>query len=78
MLRINIVYQNKNMPADRLAPIRAADGSCEVLWSRTVQLDSDAVVYFNHYTYDRRAHVRVCPDAMKILYMYEPPAVDPM
>ena len=78
MLRINIVYQNNNMPAAVLPPIEAPDGSYTVLWSRTVQPDSDAVVYFNHYTYSHRVHDRVCPDALKILYMYEPPAVDPM
>lgn len=78
MLRINIVYQNNNMPADVLAPIEAPDGSYCVVWSQEVQPDFDAVLYFNHYTYDRRIHDRVCPNALKILYMYEPPAVDPM
>jgi hypothetical protein len=78
MLRINVVYQNNNMPADVLPPIEAADGSYLVTWSRAVQPDSDAVVYFNHYTYSRRIHNQVCPDALKILYMYEPVAVDPV
>ena len=78
MLRINIVYQNNNMSAAVLQPIEASDGAYTVLWSRTVQPDSDVVVYFNHYTYTRRIHDRVCPDASKILYMYEPPAIDPM
>lgn len=78
MLKINIVYQNKNMPAAALPPIEAPDGSYSVLWSRTVQPDSDAVVYFNHYTYNRRVHEKVCPGAVKVLYMYEPPAIDPM
>ncbi len=78
MLRINIVYQNKNMPADVLPVIQAPDGSYAVTWSRRPQNGSDAVVYFNHYTYKRRIHDRVCPGALRILYMYEPPAIDPM
>ncbi|QHI68061.1 glycosyltransferase family 10 domain-containing protein [Tichowtungia aerotolerans] len=78
MLRINIVYQNKNMPADVLPPIDSPDGAYTVTWSRLPLAGVDAVVYFNHYTFDRRIHQRVCPDALKILYMYEPPAIDPM
>jgi len=78
MLRINIVYQNNNMPAKLLPEIEAADGSYTVVWSRAIQPDADAVVYFNHYTYNRRVHEQVCPEALKILYMYEPPAIDPM
>ncbi len=78
MLRINIVYQNNNMPADILPAIEAADGSYRVVWSRAVQPEADAVVYFNHYTYNRRIHEQVCPNALKILYTYEPPAIDPM
>jgi hypothetical protein len=78
MLRINIVYQNNNMPADILPAIKAPDGSYEVTWSRQPQTGSDAVIYFNHYTYKRRIHDRICPHARKILYMYEPPAIDPM
>lgn len=78
MLRINVVYQNNNMPADILPPIEASDRSYVVTWSRRPQSGSDAVVYFNHYTYSRRTHDRICPDAFRILYMYEPPAIDPM
>ncbi len=78
MLRINIVYQNKNMPADVLPPIEAPDGSWSVTWSRLPQPGFDAVVYFNHYAFHRRLHRRICPQARKILYMYEPPAIDPM
>ncbi|MBI9020962.1 MAG: hypothetical protein JEZ10_06890, partial [Verrucomicrobia bacterium] len=78
MLKINIVYQNNNMPADILPPIEAPDGTYVVTWSRSVQPNSDAVVYFNHYTFSRRTHDRICPTALKILYMYEPPAIDPM
>jgi hypothetical protein len=78
MLRINIVYQNKNMPADVLPPIEAPDGAWIVTWSRRPQPGSDAVVYFNHYTFNRRLHQKICPDARKLLYMYEPPAIDPM
>ena len=78
MLRINIVYQNKNMPADVLPEITGSDSSYSVTWSRLPQPGSDAVVYFNHYTFNRRLHQRVCPAALKILYMYEPPAIDPM
>jgi len=78
MLRINIVYQNKNMPADVLPSVEAPDGSYGVTWSRLPQPESDAVVYFNHYTFNRRLHQQACPDALKILYMYEPLAIDPM
>jgi hypothetical protein len=78
MLRINIVYQNNNMSADILPPIEVPDRSYVVTWSRRPQPDSDVVVYFNHYTYNRRIHERVCPNALKILYMYEPTAIDPM
>ena len=78
MLRINIVYRNNNMPAEVLPPIEAPDGTYRVTWSRAVLPASDAVVYFNHYTFDRRMHQNICPDALKILYMYEPPAIDPM
>jgi len=76
--QINIVYQNNNMPGKVLPVFRAPDGSYAVTWSRQPLPDSDIVVYFNHYTYDRRAHHRTCPQALKVLYMYEPPAVDPM
>jgi hypothetical protein len=78
MLRINIVYQNNNMPADVLPPIEDPDVSYTVTWSRKPLAGSDAVVYFNHYTFNRRLHQRTCPGALKILYMYEPPAIDPM
>ncbi|MGE4488598.1 MAG: hypothetical protein AB7E95_03525, partial [Kiritimatiellales bacterium] len=78
MVRINIVYQNNNMPADILPPVEAPDRSYTVVWSRSVQPGFDAVVYFNHFTYCRRIHDRVCPEALRILYMYEPPAIDPM
>jgi len=78
VLRINIVYQNNNMPADVLDPIHASDGTYMVTWSRSPQPDSDVVVYFNHYTYDRRVHEKVCPNAPKLLYIYEPSAIDPM
>jgi len=78
MFRINIVYQNKNMPADILPVIEAPDRSYAVIWSRQPQPKSDAVVYFNHYTFNRRLHQQVCPSALTILYMYEPPAIDPM
>ncbi len=66
------------MPANVLPSIETLDGSSIVIWSRTIQPGSDAVIYFNHYTYDRRVHNRICPDALKILYMYEPLAIDPM
>lgn len=78
MVRINIVYQNNNMPADKLPVIFSPEGTYEVVWSRSVQPDSDAVVYFNHYTFNPRVHAKVCPDSLKILYMYEPPAIDPV
>jgi len=78
MLRINIIYRNNNMPADVLPVIIAPDGSYEVVWSKAVRPKSDVVVYFNEYVYNRRAHDRICPDALRILYMYEPVAVDPM
>lgn len=78
MLRINIVYQNKNMPGDVLPVIEASDRSYSVIWSRNVQADSDIVVYFNHYTYSAKKHRKVCPSALKVLYMYEPTAVDPV
>jgi hypothetical protein len=78
ILRINIIYRNINMPADVLPAITAPDGSYEVVWSKAVQPDFDVVVYFNEYVYSRRTHDRVCPDALRFLYMYEPVAIDPM
>ena len=78
MFQINIVYQNLNMPGDILPAVNAPDGSYSVVWSRQPQPGSDAVVYFNHYTYSRRVHHRICPDALKILYMYEPITIDPI
>lgn len=66
------------MPAEVLDPIHASDGAYVVTWSRCPQPDADVVVYFNHYTYNRRTHERVCPRARKFLYMYEPAAIDPM
>lgn len=78
MLRINIIYRNNNMPADVLPVIPAPDGSYEVVWSRELQPGSDVVVYFNEYVYRGRAHDRICPDALRFLYMYEPVAIDPM
>ncbi|RKX37100.1 MAG: hypothetical protein DRP64_17715, partial [Verrucomicrobia bacterium] len=78
MLKINIVYQNKNMPGSVLPLIKDPAGLYEVVWSRNVQPASDVVVYFNHYAFNRRIHDRVCPGALKVLYMYEPVAVDPM
>ena len=78
MLRINIIYRNNNMPAEVLPAICAPDGSYEVVWSKALQAGSDVVVYFNEYVYSRREHDRVCPDALRFLYMYEPVAVDPM
>ena len=77
-IRINVVYQNNNMPADVLPPIRTASVQAVVTWSRRPQPASDAVVYFNHYTYNRRQHDRIAPNALRILYMYEPVAVDPV
>lgn len=78
MLRINIIFQNRKMQADVLPPIDARDQSYRVVWSRKPQPDSDVVVYFNGYAYDRRLHNRTCPNALRFLYMYEPPAIDPM
>jgi len=78
MIRINIIYKNNNMPSDVLEPVVAGDGRYRVVWSRSVQPDSDVVVYFNHYTFNRRIHEKTCPKALKVLYMYEPAAVDPM
>ncbi len=78
MIRINIVYKNNNMPFGVLEPVLSDDGQYRVVWSRSVQPDSDVVVYFNHYTFNRRIHDKVCPMALKVLYMYEPAAVDPM
>jgi hypothetical protein len=78
MLRINIIYRNNNMPADVLPAISAPDGSYEVVWSKVLQSGSDVVVYFNEYVYSPRQHDRVCPDALRVLYMYEPVAIDPM
>jgi hypothetical protein len=78
MVQINIVYRNNNMPAEILPAVEAPDGTYSVVWSRMVLPGFDAVVYFNHYTYNRRIHDRICPDALRILYMYEPPAIDPM
>ena len=78
MKKINIVYQNHNMQSDTLTAIEAADGMYQVVWSRRVQPGFDAVVYFNHYTYNATLHKKVCPDALKILYMYEPVSVDPI
>ena len=78
MTRINVVYQNNNMPGDILPDMVADDSSYTVVWSRAPQPGVDAVVYFNHYTFNRRKHDRICPDALKILYIYEPAAVDPI
>jgi len=78
MLRINIIYRNNNMPADVLPAIKAPDGSYEVVWSRVQQPGSDVVVYFNEYVYSRREHDRICPNALRFLYIYEPPSIDPM
>ncbi len=78
MLRINIVYQNNNMPADVLPDIPAPDHGYTVTWSRQPQPTADVVVYFNHYTYRREVHQQICPQAAKVLYMYEPVAVDPV
>ena len=50
MLRINIIFQNKIMPLDKLPPIDALDQSYRVVWSRAPQPDADVVVYFNEYT----------------------------
>lgn len=77
-VRINIVYQNNNMPADLLPPVEVPAVAATVLWSRTPQPGCDAIVYFNHYTYDRTLHDQVAPDALRVLYMYEPVAVDPI
>jgi hypothetical protein len=78
MLRINIIYRNNNMPADVLPSITASDRSYEVAWSKDLLLNYDVVVYFNEYVYCRRDHDRICPDALRFLYMYEPAAIDPM
>lgn len=78
MTTINIVYRNNNMPADVLPPISASDGTYSVVWSRHPQPGCDVAVYFNHYTFNRRMHERICPSAVKLLYLYEPPAIDPM
>lgn len=78
MLKINIVYRNNNMPGEVLSPIEDSGGKYRVVWSRRPLAGSDVVVYFNHYVFSRRLHRRICPDALKVLYMYEPPAVDPM
>jgi hypothetical protein len=78
MLRINIIYRNNNMPADVLPAITAPDGSYEVVWSKALQPKADVVVYFNEYVYSRREHERICPKALRMLYMYEPVAIDPM
>jgi len=78
MLRINIIYRNNNMPADVLPAIQAPGGSYEVVWSKVQQANADVVVYFNEYVYKRREHERICPNALRFLYMYEPPAIDPM
>lgn len=78
MLKINIIYRNNNMPADVLPVITAPDGSYEVVWSKALQRGSDVVVYFNEYVYNRRDHDRICPNAPRFLYMYEPVSVDPM
>ena len=66
------------MPGDCLPPIESPDGAYVVTWSRDPLPGSDVVVYFNHFAYRRRLHERVCPKARKILYMYEPVAVDPV
>ena len=78
MLLINIIYQNKNMPADILPKIDDSGGAYEVVWSKKLQPNADVVVYFNEYTYDEKKHRRTCPEALKVLYMYEPVSVDPM
>ncbi len=78
MLRINIIYRNHNMPADVLPAIPAPDRSYEVIWSRKLQSHADVVVYFNEYVYNRREHDNICPNARRVLYMYEPVSVDPM
>ena len=77
-VRINIVYKNNNMPADVLPEINVPTAKATVVWSRIPQPNSDAVVYFNHYTYDRKLHDKVAPKALRLLYMYEPVAVDPV
>lgn len=61
-----------------LPAITAPDDSYEVVWSKALQSDSDVIVYFNEYVYNRRDHDRICPDALRFLYMYEPVAIDPM
>lgn len=77
-VRINIVYQNNNMPADKLPPVDVPQAQATVVWSRQPQPGSDAVVYFNHYTYHRQLHDQIVPNAFRLLYMYEPVAVDPI
>jgi hypothetical protein len=66
------------MPADRLPPVAVPEVRATVVWSRHPQPGQDAIVYFNHYTYNPTLHRQVAPQALRILYMYEPVAVDPI
>ncbi len=78
MRKINVVYQNGNMPADILEPIYAPNDSYEVVWSRKPQVGSDVVVYFNQFAFNEKLHKALCSDSICVLYMYEPVAIDPV